>query len=74
MNHIHLSDFYPWREHVWPGKGRLDLMGFVDFLRKTGYRETITLEVSPRELPEDDLEKVKAFREVISWLKGQNHG
>jgi len=70
VNHIHFSDFYPWREHVWPGKGCLDLEKFVDFLRDTGYRETITLEVNPRELPEDDLEKIRKFEEVISWLKG----
>ena len=69
VNHIHFSDFYPWREHVWPGKGRLDLGGFVDFLRDSGYRETITLEVSPRELPEDDLEKIDMFKGFISWLK-----
>lgn len=71
VNHIHFSDFYPWKEHVWPGKGRLELEKFVDFLKEKGYRDTITLEVSPHELPEDDLEKIRMFEKVISWLKGQ---
>ena len=74
VNHIHFSDFYPWREHVWPGKGCLELKKFVDFLRDTGYRGTITLEVHPRELPEDDLEKIRVFREIISWIKGRDDG
>ena len=71
VNHIHFSDFYPWREHVWPGKGALKLKEFVDFLVDSGYEETITLEVSPRELPEDDLDKVRMFKDFISWIKGR---
>jgi sugar phosphate isomerase/epimerase len=74
VNHIHLSDFHMGREHVWPKKGCLELEKFVDFLRSSGYKETITLEVSPRELPEDDLEKILAFREVIDWLRGTDNG
>ncbi len=70
VNHIHLSDFYWWKEHVWPGKGCLELEKFVDFLKNIGYKETITLEVNPRELPEGDLEKIGAFKDVIAWLKG----
>lgn len=74
VNHIHFSDFAPWKEHLWPGKGCLELRSFVDFLKRAGYRESISLEVHPRELPEDDLEKIKAFEEIISWVKGKNHG
>ncbi len=74
VNHIHFSDFAPWKEHLWPGKGCLKLETFVSFLKEEGFAGSITLEVDPRELPQDDLAKIRVFKEIISWVREKDHG
>ncbi|MBW6511171.1 MAG: sugar phosphate isomerase/epimerase [Desulfuromonadaceae bacterium] len=68
MRNIHFSDYGYGREHLLPGRGILPLTRFLNHLSETGYDETITLELSPYELPEDEAGIRAALAEVYTYL------
>jgi sugar phosphate isomerase/epimerase len=68
MRNIHFSDYGYGREHLLPGRGILPLTRFLNHLSETGYDETITLELSPYELPEDEAGIRAALAEVHTYL------
>lgn len=51
IRNVHFSDYANGREHLLPGHGKLPLTRFLNHLRETGYDGTITLELTPHELP-----------------------
>lgn len=54
IRNVHFSDYANGREHLLPGHGKLPLTRFLNHLRSTGYDGTITLELTPHELPEEE--------------------
>ncbi len=74
VKHIHFSDFKEKGgkliEHLFPGDGELPLFEFIEYLKSKGYSETVTVEVSPEALPEDDIERIKRFENLIAKIKG----
>jgi len=54
IRNVHFSDYANGREHLLPGHGKLPLTRFLNHLRETGYDGTVTLELTPHELPEDE--------------------
>ena len=78
VKHIHLSDFKVEKgmfvEHLPPGMGDLELKGFLKHLKISGYRGTITLEVSPRFLPDDDRDRIEVLKNTLRELKEACNG
>lgn len=64
---IHFSDTDGIKEHLWPGTGRLDLTGFLQHLKETGYDGLLTLEVSPAAFESNNDDKIIA--QLASWLE-----
>jgi sugar phosphate isomerase/epimerase len=69
MRNIHFSDFGYGREHLLPGHGVLPLTRFLNHLRETGYNETLTLELSPREFPGHEEGIREGMLEIFSYLQ-----
>jgi len=69
MRNIHFSDYGYGREHLLPGHGVLPLTRFLNHLRETGYNNTITLELSPSELPQEEPLIRESLGEVLSYLR-----
>ena len=69
MRNIHFSDYGYGREHLLPGHGVLPLTRFLNHLRETGYDNTITLELSPTELPDTQEMIVESLAEVLAYLR-----
>ncbi|BAT72349.1 xylose isomerase domain-containing protein [Thermosulfidibacter takaii ABI70S6] len=74
VSHVHFSDFRVekgiFQEHVFPGEGMLDLFEFVKYLKSKGYKGALTVEVSPRFLPEKDIERINKFKALLERLRG----
>ncbi len=68
MRNIHFSDYGYGREHLLPGHGVLPLTRFLNHLRETDYNKTITLELSPREFPEDETGIRESMTEIFEYL------
>lgn len=68
IRNVHFSDYANGREHLLPGHGKLPLTRFLNHLRTTGYDGSITLELTPRELPEDDSLIRDSLRQVYAYL------
>ncbi len=68
MRHIHFSDYANGREHLLPGHGSLPLTRFLNHLRETEYDRTLTLELSPREFPEEENLILEVLAEVHDYL------
>ncbi len=68
MRNIHFSDYGYGREHLIPGHGTLPLTRFLNHLRETGYNEGLTLELSPREFPEDEDGIRATMAEIFDYL------
>jgi len=69
MRNIHFSDFGYGREHLLPGHGVLPLTRFLNHLSETGYDATLTLELSPAELPEEENQIKESLSEVLHYLR-----
>jgi len=69
MRNIHFSDYGYGREHLLPGHGVLPLTRFLNHLRETGYDDTVTLELSPAELPQEPEMIVENLKEVLDYLR-----
>ncbi|NPA15288.1 MAG: sugar phosphate isomerase/epimerase [Deferribacteres bacterium] len=74
VRHIHFSDFAEregrFVEHLFPGEGELPLFEFIEYLKSKGYTETVTVEVSPDALPQDDIERINKLKALIDRIKG----
>jgi sugar phosphate isomerase/epimerase len=68
IRNIHFSDFGQGREHLLPGHGILPLTRFLNHLRETGYNRTLTLELTPAELPKDEAGIRETLSEVFHYL------
>lgn len=68
MRNIHFSDYGYGREHLLPGHGVLPLTRFLNHLRETGYNDTLTLELSPQEFPEELPEIRESLGEIFDYL------
>lgn len=69
IRNVHFSDYANGREHLLPGHGKLPLTRFLNHLHETGYDGTVTLELTPHELPEDE-ELIRAsLTEIHSYLR-----
>ncbi len=68
MRNIHFSDYGYGREHLIPGHGILPLTRFLNHLRETGYNEALTLELSPREFPDDEDGIRATMTEIFDYL------
>jgi sugar phosphate isomerase/epimerase len=71
IRNIHFSDYANGREHLLPGHGKLPLTRFLNHLRQTGYDGTVTLELTPYELPEDEGLIRESLKEIYHYLCDQ---
>ncbi len=69
VRNVHFSDWSPFREHRYPGRGMLPLSRFLNLLRRLGYEGLLTVELTPRELPEDRKGIVTSLRTVAEYIK-----
>ncbi len=69
IKNIHFSDYSNGREHLIPGHGVLPLTRFLNHLQTTNYSETLTVELSPHELPRDETILVETLREILAYLR-----
>lgn len=68
MRNIHFSDYGHGREHLLPGRGILPLTRFLNHLRETHFDQTLTLELSPHEFPEEEERIQEGLQEVFDFL------
>ena len=71
MRNIHFSDYGYGREHLLPGHGVLPLTRFLNHLRETNYDDTLTLELSPAELPEERSMISESLAEILDYLRAE---
>lgn len=69
IKNIHFSDYGHHREHLFPGRGILPLTRFLYLLKTRNYEGAVTLELSPRELPDKRDLIVESLSEVNSYLR-----
>jgi sugar phosphate isomerase/epimerase len=69
VKNIHLSDFKPFKQHLFPGKGNLPMMRFLNLLKHLNYRELLTIEVTPNELPETEKETVEKLKILVDFIR-----
>ncbi len=68
MRNIHFSDYGYGKEHLLPGHGVLPLTRFLNHLRETGYNESLVLELSPHEFPEEEELIRESLAEIFEYL------
>jgi sugar phosphate isomerase/epimerase len=66
---IHFSDYGQDREHLIPGHGILPLTRFLNHLRSTEYKSTITLELDPKEFPKGEHNILESLKEMLAFLR-----
>jgi sugar phosphate isomerase/epimerase len=69
IRNIHFSDYGHHREHLLPGHGILPLTRFLNHLRNTEYKSTVTLELDPREFPKGEHNILESLKEMLSFLR-----
>ncbi len=69
LKNIHLSDFGDFRQHRYLGRGELPVVKLLNTIRRTGYDEMVTLEISPYELPRTREWLTKLMRHQASFMK-----
>jgi sugar phosphate isomerase/epimerase len=69
IRNIHFSDYGHGREHLLPGHGILPLTRFLNHLRSTEYRDSVTLELSPHEFPKDERVIIESLKEILQYLR-----
>lgn len=69
IRHVHFSDAAGFTEHLPPGAGTLPLGPFLSALAATGYRGTVSLELDPAHLPEDEAGQVRALRAMREGMR-----
>lgn len=67
--HVHLSNF-DGREHRSPLDGHMDLAGFLRFLKREGYRGSVSVECDPDALAAGNEQRcLKAIRRALSFCR-----
>lgn len=61
IRHVHFSDASGFTEHLPPGAGELPLGPFLARLAQRGYSRTVSLELDPAHLPEEETALVRAL-------------
>lgn len=69
IRNIHFSDYGHGREHLLPGHGILPLTRFLNHLRSTDYRSTVTLELDPKEFPKGERNILESLKEILAFLR-----
>lgn len=69
IRNIHFSDYGHGKEHLLPGHGILPLTRFLNHLRNTDYRSTVTLELNPKEFPEGERNILESLKDILSFLR-----
>jgi sugar phosphate isomerase/epimerase len=69
LKNIHISDFGDQESHLFLGCGELPVVKLLNTIGRLGYDETITLEVSPHELPRTREWLVKMLRYQVAFMK-----
>ena len=73
IRNVHFSDYANGKEHLLPGHGKLPLTRFLNHLLETGYKDTVTLELTPHELPQDEDLIRESLADVLSFLRSQTN-
>jgi len=71
IRNVHFSDYANGKEHLLPGHGKLPLTRFLNHLQETGYDGTVTLELTPRELPKEEPLIRESLTEILYYLREQ---
>jgi sugar phosphate isomerase/epimerase len=71
IRNIHFSDYGHGKEHLIPGHGMLPLTRFLNHLRNTDYNATVTLELSPHEIPKDEEIMKFSLTEILAYLRAE---
>ena len=67
VSNIHFSDALGFKEHLWPGQGKLPLVDFLHTIAQDAYTAHITLEVTPAAFGEEDpVPRLRALREEMA--------
>lgn len=69
IRNIHFSDYGHDREHLLPGHGILPLTRFLNHLRNTEYKSTVTLELDPKEFPHGEAHILDSLKEILGFLR-----
>lgn len=69
IHNIHFSDYGHGREHLLPGHGILPLTRFLNHLRNTDYKSTVTLELDPKEFPKGEALILDSLKELLAFLR-----
>lgn len=75
IRNVHFSDYANGREHLLPGHGKLPLTRFLNHLHETGYDGTVTLELTPHELPKEEELIRERLSDILAYLcEATNNG
>jgi len=69
LRNIHISDYNETDSHLFLGRGDMPVAKFLNTIRRLGYDEMITLEISPKELPRTRHWMLKMMKYQLSFLK-----
>lgn len=69
IRNIHFSDYGFDREHLIPGHGRLPLTRFLNHLKQTDYQGAVTLELDPREFPQNEQMILQSLKELQTYMR-----
>jgi sugar phosphate isomerase/epimerase len=70
IRNIHFSDYGFGKEHLIPGHGYLPLTRFLNHLKNTDYKGTVTLEIDPREFPGKNKKVIlESLKELITYMR-----
>lgn len=69
VRNIHFSDFGQGQQHRFPGRGNLPITRFLNLLRHLAYRGLLTVELTPRELPDSRAELVEELKALVDYVK-----
>ncbi|MDO9630300.1 MAG: sugar phosphate isomerase/epimerase, partial [Humidesulfovibrio sp.] len=72
LRHVHFSDAQGYTEHLPPGQGALPLGPFLARLGRTGYAQTVSLELDPSQLP--DVQAQEGEADVVRVLSTLRQG
>ena len=69
LKNIHISDYGNFKSHLFLGRGQLPLAKLLNTARRLGYKELVTLEISPHELPKARAWLIDVLAYQASFLK-----
>ncbi|MCX8111545.1 MAG: sugar phosphate isomerase/epimerase [Syntrophorhabdaceae bacterium] len=69
LKNIHISDYTDTESHLFLGRGNMPVARLLNTMRRLGYDEMVTLEVSPEELPRARQWMVKMMRYQLSLIR-----